>query len=189
MELWLVSICSQSHTVTQAPRQIISERNLKMPPFSPAQSKSLPMKTRLKLKLAKIIQSEKNDERRSLKIKPINHPEETAPVLRRTQSLRSLQETSWSIGRGKFVSSPFVVISDQSFIGKGGKKLPVGGGLIKSLPEKSFQEWTKMHKESTKKLIQKRKEIQLSDVGASPTFDKSKQKGQSNKTKNRKCGK
>ena len=75
----------------------------KMPPFSPAQSKSLPMKTRLKLKLAKIIQSEKNDERRSLKIKPINHIEEPAPVLRRTHSspsLRSLQETSWSIGRG-----------------------------------------------------------------------------------------
>ena len=148
-----------------------------MPPFSPAQSKSLPMKTRLKLKLAKIIQSEKNDERRSLKIKPINNIEDTAPELRRTHSspsLRSLQETSWSIGRGK-----------------GGKKLGVGGGLIKSLPEKSFQEWTKMHKESTKKLIQKRKEIQLSDVGASPTFNKSKQKGhrESNKTKNRKCGK
>ena len=63
--------------------------------------------------------------------------------------------------------------------------------MIKSLPEKSFQEWTKMHKESTKKLIQKRKEIQLGDVGASPTFNKSKQKGhrESNKTKNRKCGK
>ena len=66
----------------------------------------------------------------------------------------------------------------------------VGGGLIKSLPEKGFQEWTKMHKESTKKLIQKRKEIQNSDVGASPAFDKSKQKGhrQSHKTRTRKCG-
>ena len=94
-----------------------------MPPFSPAQSKSLPMKTRLKLKLAKIIQSEKNEERRSLKIKPINQIEDTAPALRRTHSspsLRSLQETSWSIGRGKlcfflhhFWSKNF--ISDHSF--------------------------------------------------------------------------
>ena len=75
-------------------------------------------------------------------------------------------------------------------LGKGGKKLGVGGGLIKSLPEKSFQEWTKIHKESTKKLIQKRKEIQHCDVGASPAFDKSKQKGhrQSHKMKTRKCG-
>ena len=63
--------------------------------------------------------------------------------------------------------------------------------MIKSLPEKSFQEWTKMHKESTKKLIQKRKEIQHCDVGASPAFDKSKQKShrQSQKTKNRNFGK
>ena len=168
-----------------------------MPPFSPAQSKSLPMKTRLKLKLAKIIQSEKNDERRSLKIKPINHIEDTAPALRRTHSspsLRSLQETSWSIGRGKLCFFLQHFWSRISFLiillGKGGKKLGVGGGLIKSLPEKSFQEWTKMHKESTKKLIQKRKEIQLSDVGASPAFDKSKQKGhrQSHKMKTRKCG-
>ena len=112
MELWFsfnLLTVAYSH---QAPRQIISERNLKMPPFSPAQSKSLPMKTRLKLKLAKIIQSEKNDERRSLKIKPINNIEDTAPELRRTHSspsLRSLQETSWSIGRGKSFSPTFVV--------------------------------------------------------------------------------
>ena len=93
-----------------------------MPPFSPAQSKSLPMKTRLKLKLAKIIQSEKNEERRSLKIKPINHIEDAAPALRRTHSspsLRSLQETSWSIGRGKlcFFFTVFgpEIISDHSF--------------------------------------------------------------------------
>ena len=91
-----------------------------MPPFSPAQSKSLPMKTRLKLKLAKIIQSEKNEERRSLKIKPINHIEDTATELRRTHSspsLRSLQETSWSIGRGIFFHHLWSrnLISDHTF--------------------------------------------------------------------------
>ena len=77
-----------------------------MPPFSPAQSKTVPMKTRLNMKLAKIIQSEKNEERRSLKIRPINSSASNEdPVgLRRTHSspsLRSLKETSWSIGRGK----------------------------------------------------------------------------------------
>lgn len=79
-----------------------------MPPFSPAQSKSVPMKTRLKMKLAKIIQSAKKDERRSLKIKPINSSttNEDSVRLRRAQSspsLRSLMETSWSIGRGNYI--------------------------------------------------------------------------------------
>ena len=143
-----------------------------MAPFSPAQSKSVPMKTRLKMKLAKIIQSEKNDERRTRKIKPINCIEDNIP-LRRTHSspsLRSLKETSWNIGRGK-----------------GGKKLGVGGGLIKSLPEKGFQEWAKMHKESTKKLIEKRRQS-IHDVGASPAFNKIQPKKQSVKTNNRKFG-
>ena len=47
-----------------------------------------------------------------------------------------------------------------------------------------------MHNESTKKLIQKRKEIQQCDVGASPAFNKSKQKGhrQSQKSKTRNGG-
>lgn len=144
-----------------------------MAPFSPAQSKSVPMKTRLKMKLAKIIQSEKNDERRTRKIKPINSCIEDNIPLRRTHSspsLRSLKETSWNIGRGK-----------------GGKKLGVGGGLIKSLPEKGFQEWAKMHKESTKKLIEKRRQS-IHDVGASPAFNKIQPKKQSVKTNNRKFG-
>ena len=58
--------------------------------------------------------------------------------------------------------------------------------MIKSLPEKGFQEWTKMHKESTKKLIEKRRQS-LHDVGASPAFNKTKEKRQSQKT-NRKFG-
>ena len=59
-------------------------------------------------------------------------------------TLRSLNDTTWSQGRGK-----------------GGKKLGVGGGLIKNLPEKGFKEWTKMVKLSNQNLIKKRKEDSL----------------------------
>ena len=47
-----------------------------------------------------------------------------------------------------------------------------------------------MHNESTKKLIQKRKEIKHCDVGASPAFTKSKQMSyrQSQKSKTRNGG-
>ena len=143
------------------------------------------------MKLAKIIQSEKNDERRS-KTKPINgslheHPE---PLRRANSSpsLRSLQETSWSIGRGALISfiSIFIYLIFTIILGKGGKKLGVGGGLIKSLPEKGFQEWTKMHKESTKKMIEKRKQ-NSSVLGGSPVLNKIRQKNKTPKT-NRKFG-
>ena len=52
--------------------------------------------------------------------------------------------------------------------------------MIKNLPEKGFQEWTKMHKDSTKKLIEKRR-LSLHNVGASPAFNKTKEKKQSQK--------
>ena len=129
-----------------------------MPPFSPAQNTSVPMKTRLKLKLNKIMQSEKNDARRTKK--RIEDGCETLSLRRSlsSPSLQSLNKTTWSQGRGK-----------------GGKKLAVGGGLVKSLPEQGFQEWTKIHKASTEKLIKKRKETSLNtSSGGSPALTKSK---------------
>ena len=131
---------------------------VKMPPFSPAQNASVPMKTRLKLKLAKIMQSEKNDSRRTKK--RIEDGCEALSLRRSVSSpsLRSLNQTSWSKGRGK-----------------GGKKLGVGGGLVKSLPEQGFQEWTKIHKASTEKMIKKRKENSFNmSTGGSPALTKSK---------------
>ena len=126
-----------------------------MPPFSPAQSKSVPMKTRLKMKLNKIMLSEKNEARRTKK------RVECCGELKRSASspsLRSLNESTWTKGRGK-----------------GGKKLGVGGGLIKNQPEQGFSEWTKLHKESVKRMIKKRKEVDLNkSVGGSPSLNKTK---------------
>ena len=119
-----------------------------MPPFSPAQNARVPMKTRLKMKLAKIMQSEKNDEKR-VKKRADDGCEDV--MLKRSVSsptLRSLttSHTTWSTGRGK-----------------GGKKLGVGGGLVKNHPEKGFKEWTKMVKLSNQNLLKKRKEDSLNN--------------------------
>lgn len=126
-----------------------------MPPFSPAQSSSVPMKTRLKLKLAKIMQSDKRESMRT------KRRVEDGCELRRTvssPSLKSLNQTTWSKGRGK-----------------GGKKLGVGGGLVKNLPEHGFAEWTKMHKMSTEKLVKKRKDMSFDNtIGGSPSLSKNK---------------
>ena len=126
-----------------------------MAPFSPAQSSSVPMKTRLKLKLQKIMQSDKREARRT------KARVEDGCHLRRTissPSLTTLNETTWTKGRGK-----------------GGKKLGVGGGLIKSLPEQGFKEWTKLHKLSTKKLVEKRRDTSLNkSLGNSPSLTKTK---------------
>ena len=135
-----------------------------MPPFSPAQNARVPMKTRLKMKLAKIMQSDIREERR---VKKRADDGCEGLMLRRSVSsptLRSLHDTTWSQGRGK-----------------GGKKLGVGGGLIKNLPEKGFKEWTKMVKLSNQNLIKKRKEISMnnslnsstgSNKGGSPSLKK-----------------
>ena len=119
-----------------------------MPPFSPAQNARVPMKTRLKMKLAKMMQSEKNDEKR-VKKRADDGCEDV--MLKRSVSsptLRSLttSHTTWSTGRGK-----------------GGKKLGVGGGLVKNHPEKGFKEWTKMVKLSNQNLLKKRKEDSLNN--------------------------
>ena len=119
-----------------------------MPPFSPAQNARVPMKTRLKMKLAKIMQSEKNDEKR-VKKRADDGCEDV--MLKRSVSsptLRSLttSHTTWFTGRGK-----------------GGKKLGVGGGLVKNHPEKGFKEWTKMVKLSNQNLLKKRKEDSLNN--------------------------
>ena len=117
-----------------------------MPPFSPAQNTRVPMKARLKMKLQKIMQSDIREERR---IKKRADDGCEGLMLRRSVSsptLRSLNDTTWSQGRGK-----------------GGKKLGVGGGLIKNLPEKGFKEWTKMVKLSNQNLIKKRKEDSLNN--------------------------
>ena len=135
-----------------------------MPPFSPAQNTRVPMKTRLKMKLAKIMQSDIREERR---VKKRADDGCEGLMLRRSVSsptLRSLNDTTWSQGRGK-----------------GGKKLGVGGGLIKNLPEKGFKEWTKMVKLSNQNLIKKRKENSMnsslnsstgSNKGGSPSLKK-----------------
>ena len=126
-----------------------------MPPFSPAQNARVPMKTRLKMKLAKIMQSDIREERR-VKKRPDDGCE--GVMLRRSISsptLRSLNETTWTQGRGK-----------------GGKKLGVGGGLIKNLPEKGFKEWTKMVKLSNQNLLKKRKEDSLNNSLNSSTSSK-----------------
>ena len=119
-----------------------------MPPFSPAQNSRVPMKTRLKMKLAKIMQSELRDEKR-VKKRPDDGCEELS--LKRSASsptLRSLttSPSTWSTGRGK-----------------GGKKLGVGGGLVKNRPENGFKEWTKMVKLSNQNLLKKRKEDSLNN--------------------------
>ena len=117
-----------------------------MPPFSPAQNTRVPMKARLKMKLQKIMQSDIREERRTKKRADDGCE---GLMLRRSVSsptLRSLNDTTWSQGRGK-----------------GGKKLGVGGGLIKNLPEKGFKEWTKMVKLSNQNLIKKRKEDSLNN--------------------------
>ena len=134
-----------------------------MPPFSPAQNSRVPMKTRLKMKLAKIMQSELRDEKR-VKKRPDDGCEELS--LKRSASsptLRSLTTSSstWSTGRGK-----------------GGKKLGVGGGLVKNHPEKGFKEWTKMVKLSNQNLLKKRKEDSLINSSANS-------KGESPKLKNK----
>ena len=123
-----------------------------MPPFSPAQNSRVPMKTRLKMKLAKIMQSEKNDEKR-VKKRTDDGCEDV--MLKRSVSsptLRSLTNShaTWSTGRGK-----------------GGKKLGVGGGLVKNHPEKGFKEWTKMVKLSNQNLLKKRKEDSLNSLNSS----------------------
>ena len=134
-----------------------------MPPFSPAQNSRVPMKTRLKMKLAKIMQSELRDEKR-VKKRPDDGCEELS--LKRSASsptLRSLTTSSstWSTGRGK-----------------GGKKLGVGGGLVKNKEEKGFKEWTKMVKLSNQNLLKKRKEDSLINSSANS-------KGESPKLKNK----
>ena len=137
-----------------------------MPPFSPAQSASVPMKTRLKMKLNKIMQSERNDRNRvKARVECVDGCEETS--LKRSvssPSLRALNSTTWSKGRGK-----------------GGKKLGNKNpyGLIKDMPEKGFKEWTKMLHESTQRLLEKRKENSMMNsssvsAGGSPALQKSK---------------
>ena len=113
------------------------------------------MKARLKMKLQKIMQSDIREERR---IKKRADDGCEGLMLRRSVSsptLRSLNDTTWSQGRGK-----------------GGKKLGVGGGLIKNLPEKGFKEWTKMVKLSNQNLIKKRKEDSLNSSLNSTTVSK-----------------
>ena len=121
-----------------------------MPPFSPAQNSRVPMKTRLKMKLAKIMQSELRDEKRVKKRADCVEGCEEISLKRSASSptLRSLTNSpsTWSTGRGK-----------------GGKKLGVGGGLVKNHPEKGFKEWTKMVKLSNQNLLKKRKEDSLNN--------------------------
>jgi len=99
-------------------------------PFSAAQSKSLPMRIRLKVKLDRVRRIGSNEGSKPVKIKP-TEDEDRTPVLRRTESpkLRDLYQQSWGIGRGK-----------------GGRKLSVGGGLIKNAPEQGLKKWFKVHK-------------------------------------------
>ena len=136
-----------------------------MPPFSPAQNSRVPMKTRLKMKLAKIMQSELRDEKRVKKRADCVEGCEEISLKRSASSptLRSLttSPSTWSTGRGK-----------------GGKKLGVGGGLVKNHPEKGFKEWTKMVKLSNQNLLKKRKEDSLNNSSANS-------KGESPKLKNK----
>ena len=136
-----------------------------MPPFSPAQNSRVPMKTRLKMKLAKIMQSELRDEKRVKKRADCVEGCEEISLKRSASSptLRSLTNSpsTWSTGRGK-----------------GGKKLGVGGGLVKNHPEKGFKEWTKMVKLSNQNLLKKRKEDSLNNSSANS-------KGESPKLKNK----
>ena len=136
-----------------------------MPPFSPAQNSRVPMKTRLKMKLAKIMQSELRDEKRVKKRADCIEGCEELSLKRSASSptLRSLTTSpnTWSTGRGK-----------------GGKKLGVGGGLVKNHPEKGFKEWTKMVKLSNQNLLKKRKEDSLNNSSANS-------KGESPKLKNK----
>ena len=85
-----------------------------MPPFSLAQSKSVPMKTRMHLKLERIMISKSEEEEQRHK----RRVDDEGPMLRRSQSsptLGSLSGATWTWGRGK-----------------GGRKLGVGGGLVKN---------------------------------------------------------
>ena len=89
-------------------------------------------------------------------------------MLKRSASsptLRSLttSPSTWSTGRGK-----------------GGKKLGVGGGLVKNKEEKGFKEWTKMVKLSNQNLMKKRKEDSLNSLNSSANS-----KGESPKLKNK----
>ena len=134
-----------------------------MPPFSPAQNSRVPMKTRLKMKLAKIMQSELRDEKR-VKKRADDGCEDV--MLKRSASsptLRSLttSPSTWSTGRGK-----------------GGKKLGVGGGLVKNKEEKGFKEWTKMVKLSNQNLLKKRKEDSLINSSANSKGESPKLKKQ-----------
>ena len=136
-----------------------------MPPFSPAQSASVPMKTRLKMKLNKIMQSERNDRNRvKAQVDCVDGCEETS--LKRSVSSPSLRALNSTRAGGT---------------GKGGKKLGNKNpyGLIKDMPEKGFKEWTKLLNESTQRLLEKRKENSMMNnssvsAGGSPALQKSK---------------
>ena len=102
--------------------------------------------------------SEKNELRRTKK-----RVECCGGELKRSNSspsLRTLNEATWTKGRGK-----------------GGRKLGVGGGLAKNMPEKGFAEWTKLHKESVARMIKKRNEVDLSkSLGNSPALTKTRKR-------------
>ena len=139
-----------------------------MPPFSPAQNSRVPMKTRLKMKLAKIMQSELRDEKRVKKRADCVEGCEDVMLKRSASSptLRSLTTSpnTWSTGRGK-----------------GGKKLGVGGGLVKNKEEKGFKEWTKMVKLSNQNLLKKRKEDSLINSSANSKDESPKLKNKNKK--------
>merc|ERR1719472_339222 len=99
-----------------------------MSAFSSAQSKSIPMKLRMKLKLERV-QSIGSQQSKSEKMsssglkskKKSTEAEEQKPaVLKRTVSpkLKDLKDQSWNVGRGK-----------------GGRKLSLTASLVKSKSE------------------------------------------------------
>ena len=112
-----------------------------MPPFSLAQSKSVPMKTRMHLKLERIMISKSEEEEQRHK----RRGGDGGPMLRRSQSsptLGSLSGATWTRGRGK-----------------GGRKLGVGGGLVKNPPDQmDFKEWARRVKISNQNTLRKRRE-------------------------------
>ena len=112
-----------------------------MPPFSLAQSKSVPMKTRMHLKLERIMISKSEEEEQRHK----RRVDDEGPMLRRSQSsptLGSLSGATWTRGRGK-----------------GGRKLGVGGGLVKNPPDQmDFKEWARRVKISNQNTLRKRRE-------------------------------
>ena len=93
------------------------------------------------LKLERIMISKSEEEEQRHK----RRGDDEGPMLRRSQSsptLGSLSGATWTRGRGK-----------------GGRKLGVGGGLVKNPPDQmDFKEWARRVKTSNQNTLRKRKE-------------------------------